>query len=222
MGERKERGSSIDELKGEGMTKSKVEAPWVSAYDSELKRWVSWDDMQSTWYREHQARRCFVSANHPFIWVMQSNWLHLSAVSLWQATDEVGRYSAFERQNVALMLAGMSLECGIKSRMIALCEYSLNPSNQKRIFSGNHDLAALALSARVRTNASDRAILKSLSVYIRWLGRYPTPRSADEMVRHWMDTRLKVDEIWNGYNLARERIGRSVSQAIRKWSAVSR
>jgi hypothetical protein len=200
------------------MGKRRSAIPWVSTYDQELNRWVSWDEMKSTWYREIRARRQFMQANHPYLWTMKSNWLHLAARLLWSSGAKDEGYSGFETQSVALMLAGMSLECAIKSRMIALCGYPLIASDRKRILSGNHDLVELAKSACVRTNVGDRTVLKSLTPYIRWLGRYPTPRSEDEMVRHVLEENGAKREIWSKYEAVRMKIGVSVTSAIQKWS----
>jgi hypothetical protein len=201
------------------MVKVRKKYSWVSVYDSELGRSVSWDEMHEDWYREHQARRHYANSNHPFLWVLQSNWLHQAGLSLWRGTEDK-EVSTFERRKVALMLAGMSIECAVKSRMITLCKFPLSVSDHKRIFSGAHNLVAMAESANIRTNAFDRAILASLTMYIRWLGRYPTPRSADEMVRYWLGENEANDAMWKSYCSIREKIGKSVTHSLRKWRPV--
>ena len=198
------------------MSAKRKGVPWMSVYDSELERWLTWEDMKAKWYRKREAQRHHVRANHPFIWILQSNSLHLAARSLWQG-DNAETFSLGERERVALMLGGMSIECAIKSRMITFCKYPLSLEDQKKIFSGKHDLVTLAASAQINTNKSDRKVLSSLSMYVRWLGRYPTPRSLEEMIEYWFNTERPDEAFWSNYCAVREKIGISVSRALRRW-----
>jgi hypothetical protein len=198
------------------MSAKRKGVPWVSVYDSELKRWLTWEDMGTKWYRERQAQRHHAHANHPLIWALQSNSLHLAARSLWQS-DNAERGSLGEREKIALMLGGMSIECAVKSRLMTFYKYPLSPDDQKKIFSGTHDLVKLTATARIRTNKSDRKVLSSLSMYVRWLGRYPTPRSLEEMVQYWFNTERPDHAFWSQYCSVREKIGFSVSRALRDW-----
>jgi hypothetical protein len=196
--------------------------PWVSTYDSGLDRWVSWDEMGQDWYREHQARRMHHQLNLPMFWIAQSNALHRSALCVWNESaahpEELMRSS--EHQKVALMLGGMSIECAIKAQWISSCDFPLDAGEQKKIFSGAHDLASLARSAGIRTNASDRKVLALLSMHVRWLGRYPTPKVADEFVRHMLDRSIPRGKEWDAYLSIREKLGKSVSRTFRRWNAV--
>jgi hypothetical protein len=200
------------------MSKKSKGAPWSASYDSELGRWLTWDDKQQRWYRERQARQHHVNANHPFIWILQSNALHVAARLLWRETD-VEQFMPGEREKVALMLAGMSIECALKSRLIMFYKYPLIPEDQKKVFSGSHNLVKLASLARIRTNKSDRKVLASLSMYIRWLGRYPTPRSAEEMLDYWFNEGRPDAALWSAYCAVRDKIGKGVTRALDNWRA---
>ena len=196
--------------------------PWVSVYDSGLDRMVSFEEMGKDWYREHKARRMHPQLNHPMFWITQSNALHRSALCVWK--ESVGHpedlMQSLEHQKVALMLGGMSIECAIKAQWISSYAFPLDVGQQKKIFSGAHDLKSLARSAGIRTNAADRKILSLLSMHVRWLGRYPTPKAADEFVRHMLDRSIPRGKEWDAYLSIREKLGKSVSRAFRRWSAV--
>lgn len=117
------------------------------------------------------------------------------------------------------MLGGMSVECAMKPQWISNCDFPIDIAQQRRTFSGAHDLTKLARSAGIRTNSVDRKILALLSMHVRWLGRYPTPREADEFVRHMLDRSIPRRKEWGAYLSIREKLGRSVSRAFRRWSA---
>src|SRR5664279_4378268 len=115
---------------------------WVSTYDSDLDRWVSWDEMKEDWYREHQARRQFPNLNHPMFWIMESNALHRSALCLWKEGDASpdGPLRLMEYQKVGMMLGRMSIECAIKAQWISKFRFPIDPDQQKKVFSGAHNL----------------------------------------------------------------------------------
>jgi hypothetical protein len=195
-------------------------APWISAYDDTLGRMVSWDEMQEKWYREHKARRLFLQLNHPWMWIMQSNALHRSARCLWEqsvALKDESPMLCMDHHKAALMLGGMSIECAMKAQWLTQFEFPLPSGASKKIFSGAHDLITLSRSAGVRTNAIDREILSLLSHHIRWLGRYPTPKEADEYVRHDLDNAIPRAKEWYAYVVFRDKLGRSVSRALKRW-----
>jgi hypothetical protein len=201
------------------MSKKRKSVPWVASYDSESGSWLTWDDMQQRGYRERQARQHHVNSNHPFIWILQSNALHVAARLLWRESD-AEQFMPGEREKVALMLAGMSIECAVKARMIMFYKYPLSPEDQKKVFGGSHNLVKLVSLARIRTNKSDRKVLGSLSMYIRWLGRYPTPRSAEEMLDYWFNEGRPDAALCSAYCVVRDKIGVAVSRALDNWRAV--
>jgi hypothetical protein len=53
--------------------------------------------------------------------------------------------------------------------------YPAKATKLKQIFSPTHDLSLLAANARIRINKEDREILRNLSRYVIWAGRYPAP-----------------------------------------------
>ncbi len=194
--------------------------PWISTYDDTLGRMVSWDEMQQKWYREHKARQFFQRLNHPWMWIMQSNALHRSARILREqsvALKDESPVLCVDHHRVALMLGGMSVECAMKAQWIAQFEFPLPSNAAKKIFSGTHALITLSRLAGIRTNATDRKILGVLSHHIRWLGRYPTPREADEYVQHELDRTIPRDKEWDAYSAFRDKLGLSVSRALKRW-----
>jgi hypothetical protein len=194
--------------------------PWISTYDDALDRMVSWDEMQEKWYREHKARQFLLKLNHPWMWIMQSNALHRSARCLREKSVAIRDESpilCMDHHRAALMLGGMSIECAMKAQWITQFEFPLPSGASRKIFSGAHGLIALSRSAGVRTNATDRVLLGMLSHHIRWLGRYPTPKEADEYVRHELDSVIPRMEEWDVYIAFREKLGQSVSRAVKRW-----
>ena len=198
----------------------RTKEPWVSTYDESLGRMVSWDEMHQRWYREHRARQFFERLNHPWMWIMQSNALHRSARCLWAQSVALKSESpmlCLVHHKAALMLGGMSIECAMKAQWITQFAFPLQNDAQRRIFSGAHDLISLSRSAGLRTNATDRAILSVLSHHIRWLGRYPTPKEADEYVRHDLESSIPRAKEWDTYVAFRDKLGLSVSRALKRW-----
>lgn len=105
----------------------------------------------------------------------------------------------------------------MKAQWLTQFEFPLPSGASKKIFSGAHDLITLSRSAGVRTNAIDREILSQLSHHIRWLGRYPTPKAADEYVRHDLENAIPWAKEWDAYAVFRDKLGRSVSRAMKRW-----
>ena len=122
-----------------------------------------------------------------------------------------------DHHKAALMLGGMSIECAMKAQWLAQFEFPLPNAVSKKIFSGAHDLIALSRLAGVRTNVTDRAILSVLSHHIRWLGRYPAPKEADEYVRHDLDGAIPRAKEWDAYVASRDKLGWSVSRALKRF-----
>lgn len=91
--------------------------------------------------------------------------LHDTAIAL--GGDPVGdHFEAFA------LLAGLSLEVLIKGTLIGLRES----------VPMKHNLITLSDTAGLTISNNDRAVLKALTVYTTWYSRYPTARSAREMV----------------------------------------
>ncbi len=110
----------------------------------------------------------------PVYWHNKSNDLLLSARTLWVAMEqnvslEVNCLSTYK------MLMGMSLELLFKAHCVGEC-ISYGPT---------HDLVLLAKTANFAMSKDENRILKVLSEYILWGGRYPTPKKFEHLESHW-------------------------------------
>jgi hypothetical protein len=91
---------------------------------------------------------------------------------------EINCYSTYK------MLMGMSFELLFKANCVGA-----NIS-----FSTTHDLVALARTANFTTSKEENRILKVLSEYIIWDGRYPTPKKPEHLKEHWKSQNKVLDE----------------------------
>jgi hypothetical protein len=73
------------------------------------------------------------------------------------------------------MLIGMSFELLLKCHCIA-AETSFRPT---------HDLVELARTANLRVSKHEIEVLKILSAFIIWDGRYPIPKTVKMLEEHW-------------------------------------
>jgi hypothetical protein len=72
----------------------------------------------------------------------------------------------------------MSLEALLKAHCVA------QKLDNPRI-KNSHNLTEIANIAGIRLNKKDNKILDVLSEFVVWDGRYPTPKSATKLKRHW-------------------------------------
>lgn len=122
----------------------------------------------------------------PAYWHNKSNDLLVSARALSRAMEdckslEINCWAPYK------MLIGMSFELLFKCHCIAA------GTN----FRPTHDLVELARSANLRTSKHEDEVLKTLSAFIIWDGRYPTPKTATLLEQHWKRQRdfLQCDEL---------------------------
>lgn len=73
------------------------------------------------------------------------------------------------------MLMGMSFELLFKAHCVGA----------GISFAATHDLLALATTANFSTSNDESEILKILSEYIIWDGKYPIPKKAQHLEGHW-------------------------------------
>ncbi|WP_372739788.1 hypothetical protein [Neptunomonas sp.] len=120
---------------------------------------------------------------NPTYWHNKSHDLFVSARTLWNAMQEnrgleVNCLAAYK------MLLGMSFELLIKAHCVG--------SGVK--FADTHDLAALARTANFPISNDENGILKVLSEYIIWDGRYPVPKKAQHLENHWKNQKKVLND----------------------------
>jgi hypothetical protein len=82
------------------------------------------------------------------------------------------------------MLMGMSFELLFKAHCIG----------SGIDFNSTHDLVSLAKTASLSTSKDENKILKVLSEYVIWDGRYPTPKKPEHLEGHWKNQASLVDD----------------------------
>ena len=115
-------------------------------------------------------------------WMNKANDLHRSAAALWASMD-ANASPALTRggciEPVFRMLCGMSLELLYKALIVQ--SGGKPPST--------HELIHLANLAKIKPSKQEEALLKILTEYIKWEGRYPVPQerkswaALDDLVR---------------------------------------
>lgn len=105
-------------------------------------------------------------------WHNKASELFTSAKVLWEAMDNG---YAIECWSVYKMLVGLSFELLFKSIAI-----------QKNLtFPTTHQLVNLANSAQLKLTNDEKEILKILTEYILWDGKYPVPHKKTHLENHW-------------------------------------
>lgn len=123
----------------------------------------------------------------PECWYNKSSDLLISARVLWRAMKknqslEVNCWATYT------MLIGMSFELLLKAHCIS----------KGKCYKKSHNLIDLATTAGVLISKKEKGILKVLTEYIIWDGRYPTPKHAKHLADHWENERkILMDEVKN-------------------------
>ena len=195
----------------------------VASWSEELGRFVDWDEMQQPWFRNQQTVKLFQDLRHPFYWMVKAWELHEAATSLWanvklltQARPRSNRPDGNGFPDVVFMLAGMSLENLLKAKRVCAMAWPVDDHTYGSIAKGGHRLDELSQKSAVRTNKYDRAILRTLSHYVRWSGRYFLPRTIGEFRDH-PEHGLSSRDLWAGYVAVRRKVSKQLSSAMRKW-----
>ncbi|WP_075172570.1 hypothetical protein [Neptunomonas phycophila] len=126
----------------------------------------------------------------PAYWHNKSHDLLISARILWKAMQEnksleVNCWATYK------MLMGMSFELLFKAHCVGA----------DVTFSSTHDLVALAHTANLPTSKDEKQILRVLSEYVIWDGRYPTPKKPEHLKDHWkcqaklLDDKLDLENL---------------------------
>lgn len=115
-------------------------------------------------------------------WHNKSHDLLVSARTLWEAFQvdkrlEINCWATYK------MLMGMSFELLFKAHCVG--------ANIE--FKPTHDLVALARTASLPTTKGEEQILKVLSEYVIWDGRYPIPKKPEHLKGHWMNQAELLD-----------------------------
>lgn len=121
------------------------------------------------------------------------------------AADKIWNQSGYTKMNsktimmdaslsVHAMLVGYAIECGLKGVWVARG----NPLVRDGRYAGltgaaDHDLVALARTVGFATNTRETAVLRRLTKFIRFAGRYPVAKKPDEMVPDEHPTIGKID-----------------------------
>lgn len=116
-------------------------------------------------------------------WYNKSQDLLISARTVWKAmqsekTLEINCGETYK------MLMGMSFELLFKAHCI---RSGIN-------FKSTHDLVSLAKTASLSTSTDENKILKVLSEYVIWDGRYPTPKKPEHLEGHWKNKSSLEDD----------------------------
>ncbi|MDO6427134.1 HEPN domain-containing protein [Thalassotalea sp. 1_MG-2023] len=116
-------------------------------------------------------------------WHNKSHDLLVSARTLWNAMEserklETNCWATYK------MLMGMSFELLFKAHCVG----------SGTEFKSTHDLVALANIANLPISKEEKKLLKVLSEYVIWDGRYPTPKKPEHLKGHWKNQADLLDD----------------------------
>lgn len=119
----------------------------------------------------------------PAYWHNKSHDLLVSARTLWKAMQadkqlQINCWATYK------MLMGMSFELLLKAHYVGA----------DIEFKATHDLVALARAANLPTSKDENNILKILSEYVIWDGRYPIPKRPEQLKGHWNNQAELLDD----------------------------
>lgn len=135
---------------------------------------------------------------NPLAWRNKSSDLFKSAHVLWDAMDN--NNDLFYCLSPYKMLMGMSFELLFK----AICI-------QREVeFKHSHNLFNLSQSANVSLTKEEVSILKILTEYIVWDGKYPNPKGKDNFEHHRQNENKVVSDHFNIGNLNLQRRNRKL------------
>ena len=121
----------------------------------------------------------------PLWWHDKASDLYASAGVIWvcmkdedrnHITKKIGFTEGFDLRaacpSVCYMLWGLSFELLLKSIIVVKKIKIIPPTH--------HRLVDLAVDAKINLDNKEEGILKVLSAYILWAGKYPIPKTAEE------------------------------------------
>jgi hypothetical protein len=141
---------------------------------------VEWEEDDTPF----EVRSFNLFGKHPHLWLEQSLSLNRAAIALMR--PEAMWCKAMTPQSnapIALMLGSYAVETLLKMIILADKLNEIEPPadsrQSKEFLPKSHDLVDLAKRSKLLLNEADRALMKELTKYSIWAGRYPTPlRSA--------------------------------------------
>lgn len=117
----------------------------------------------------------------PVLWLAQAHAMAEAArivlknePNLGHLPDSIKGVSDCQYCSVGLMLVGYSLEICLKAMLIMTKGIEVYTSNEKKY--RNHELEDLAKFVPA-LSVKDKAILRTLTHFVKWAGRYPDPGS---------------------------------------------
>jgi hypothetical protein len=102
---------------------------------------------------------------------------------------------------VAMMLRGFAAENLLKGLLVVREPEVWVRTSSERLFSWTHDLVTLASDAKVSPSAAETEILRRLTIFVEWGGRYPTALKAQKQPKTgatWSTDDLPVIERLTG------------------------
>jgi hypothetical protein len=114
------------------------------------------------------------------LWLFQSRELYRSSLHLMEERERKwNEITHLLQAPIALMLGAYAIETLLKMVIVgAYCDrHGITTDSQraKEFLPTSHDLVALVKQANLRVNEDDRRLLRELSRYSHWAGRYPIP-----------------------------------------------
>ena len=127
----------------------------------------------------------------PERWISQALRLKRAGDLLFEASAaDLERFSHGEKPSTlknlemvmpATLLYGMALENALKGRLVHQQPNRIVNGKLRAWPGGSHNLNVLADAARVTLSQEEEDLLRRLTQFVLWAGRYPTPRRAEDM-----------------------------------------
>jgi hypothetical protein len=196
----------------------------VPVWDDREGRWRYWHDRQDPEYIRRVAREEFSERKSPLVWILKELDLFAAARYLQEGRERYkgeppigGVPAAFVFPSTYFMLAGMGMELLLKARLLCNVAWPISNTEFRRVASGSHNLVELLQRTHMKNNDLDRDVLGTLGQYIRWDGRYPTPRNTMDMEESWLRNHPDEDSLWTEYLRVRKKFGTRVGRATEEW-----
>jgi len=127
----------------------------------------------------------------PELWALNARRLKQAADILFEAyeqdlKDMTAGESPLQLHNLELsgpatLLYGLALENILKAILLTTSPDAITDGKLRKWPKDGHDQILLAHEAKIKLTINEENILRRLSEFVRWAGRYPIPKSADKM-----------------------------------------
>ena len=143
-----------------------------------LERWVVWRVVKGLMPANE---RFDLQGNRPQAWTASADALWSAASLIESAVVPMDTLMPAERGPEAL-LRGLAFECGFKALWLIRNPATLAKGGRyvKPAGVGEHDLLQLADAVLFQVSATERPVLNRLSAFVKFAGRYPIPRLAEQ------------------------------------------